>query len=91
MGLVCLCQGCGVQSHTLSRLLCLACGTFGFVHGALFFGRLLGRSDETAAAVSNNLRGFTGANATAAKVSGQDDNGDDDDVRCPQISVVATD
>ena len=64
MGLICLCQGCGVQADTLSKLLYLASGTFGFVHGALFFGRVLGSSDDTSAAVANNMRGLTGANAT---------------------------
>jgi hypothetical protein len=63
--MVCTCQGCGVQTPTLGKVLYVSTGLFAFIHGALFFGRIIGSSDDASAAVSNNLRGFTGDNATA--------------------------
>ena len=76
MGLFCTCQSTfGISLERLRQLLLLSATIFCGLHGALLVLRVFGDNHETNAAIANNLREFTGANATdtTAKDSGHKD------------------
>eukprot|EP01047_Picozoa_sp_COSAG01_P015215 COSAG01_NODE_758_length_13805_cov_23.267912_3_plen_91_part_00 len=86
MALLCTCQGtCGVSLGRLQQLLLLSAAVFCGLHGALLAFRLAGDNQVVAATTSNNLRGFTGANASDVTASSATE---EEDVRTRSVPTL---